>query len=130
MGYDYGFPGALVFLSEKVGLLKKAIGNTVWPCLRSYRETANPHQVHCFPTLISWPRRARVGFDFSTTYGLLGKGFCEVHHLSPLSASDESVTTTFADLAVVCSNCHRILHRSDPMLSIAELAVVVRHGRP
>lgn len=33
------------------------------------------------------------GFDFSATYGLVGEGFCEVHHLSPLSALDESVTT-------------------------------------
>jgi hypothetical protein len=30
MGYDYGSPGALTFLSRKLGLLKKAIGNTVW----------------------------------------------------------------------------------------------------
>lgn len=70
------------------------------------------------------------GFDFSTTYGHLGDGFCEVHHLIPLSASDESVTTTLTDLAVLCSNCHRIIHRSDPMLSVAELSAVVRNGRP
>ena len=30
MGYEYGAPGALTFLSKKLGLLKKAIGNTVW----------------------------------------------------------------------------------------------------
>jgi len=69
------------------------------------------------------------GFDFSTTYGHLGEGFCEVHHLTPLSESGEAVTTTLADLAIVCSNCHRIIHRSDPMLSVAELAKVVRNGR-
>jgi len=70
------------------------------------------------------------GFDFFATYGPLGEGFCEVHHLSPLSASDESVTTTPADLAVLCANCHRVIHRSDPMLSVAELSAVVRNGRP
>jgi HNH endonuclease len=69
------------------------------------------------------------GFDFSVTYGSLGEGFCEVHHLSPLSASNESVKTTLDDLAVVCSNCHRIIHRSDPMLSVAELSKVIRDGR-
>ena len=69
------------------------------------------------------------GFDFSAAYGSIGKGFCEVHHLSPLSASDESVTTTLADLAVLCSNCHRIIHRSDPMLSVAELSAVIRGSR-
>lgn len=70
------------------------------------------------------------GFDFSTTYGSLGDGFCEVHHLVPLSAASESVTTTLDALAVLCSNCHRIIHRSTPMLSVAELAKVVIHGRP
>lgn len=68
-------------------------------------------------------------FDFGAIYGYLGEGFCEVHHLSPLSASDESVTTTLADLAILCSNCHRIIHRSNPMLSVAELSAVVRNGR-
>lgn len=70
------------------------------------------------------------GFDFSAAYGALGEGFCEVHHLVPLSASSESVTTTLNDLAVLCSNCHRIIHRSTPMLSVAELSKVVARGRP
>jgi hypothetical protein len=68
------------------------------------------------------------GFDFSATYGSLGDDFCEVHHLTPLSASRNTVTTTLADLAVLCSNCHRIIHRSEPMLSVAELSEVVRNG--
>lgn len=70
------------------------------------------------------------GFDFSATYGALGEGFCEVHHLIPLSASSAPVTTTLEDLAVLCSNCHRIIHLSAPMLSVAELSKVVSRGRP
>jgi len=70
------------------------------------------------------------GFDFSAAYGALGEGFCEVHHLVPLSASSEPITTTLNDLAVLCSNCHRIIHRSTPMLSVAELSKVVARGRP
>ena len=70
------------------------------------------------------------GFDFSVAYGALGEGFCEVHHLVPLSASTESVTTTLDDLAVLCSNCHRVIHRSTPMLSVVELSKVVTRGRP
>ena len=30
MGYECGSPGLLTFLSKKLGVLKKAIGNTVW----------------------------------------------------------------------------------------------------
>jgi hypothetical protein len=70
------------------------------------------------------------GFDFSATYGVLGEGFCEVHHLVPLSAGTESVTTTLDSLAILCSNCHRIIHRSTPMLSVAELSKVVSRARP
>jgi hypothetical protein len=65
------------------------------------------------------------GFDFSVVYGELGNGFCEVHHIVPLSASSDPVTTTLNDLAVVCSNCHRIIHRSVPMVSIFELSEIV-----
>lgn len=70
------------------------------------------------------------GFDFSATYGAFGEGFCEVHHLVPLSAATESVTTTLEALAILCSNCHRIIHRSIPMLSVAELSKVVSRGHP
>lgn len=241
MGYDYGSPGSLTFLSKKLGLLKKAIGNTVWvvqgtpdgkktaytlcgvyiaesiapqrpssniyvisgtqgmdfvppvplnrlswfPALlrsqnnfslgfnRLNEESAvlalsalqsasgSPSSVAPLPDidfaaavsegghrLVAHLRRERkraiveakkaavlgatgrlscevCGFDFFATYGPVGEGFCEVHHLSPLSASDEFVTTTLADLAVLCSNCHRIVHRSDPMLSVAELATAI-----
>ena len=30
MGREYGAPGELLFLSKKIGLLKQAVGNTVW----------------------------------------------------------------------------------------------------
>ncbi len=61
------------------------------------------------------------GFDFAATYGELGDGFCEVHHLKQLSESDGEVETKLEDLAIVCSNCHRIIHRQDPMLTIEKL---------
>ncbi|MNN33998.1 HNH endonuclease [compost metagenome] len=62
------------------------------------------------------------GFDFKEVYGELGYGFCEVHHLQPLSKCDGVVKTELGDLAIVCSNCHRIIHRTDPMPSISSLA--------
>ncbi len=60
-------------------------------------------------------------FDFAATYGELGNGFCEAHHLKQLSKSDGEVETTLEDLAIVCSNCHRIIHQKDPMLTIEKL---------
>jgi len=60
------------------------------------------------------------GFDFEANYGEYGKGFCEVHHLKPLSQLKSSSNTTLDDLAVICSNCHRIIHRIDPMPTIKQ----------
>ena len=56
--------------------------------------------------------------DFSERYGVLGKGFIEAHHLRPISMLEEGVPVKYdvaADFAVLCSNCHRMIHRSaDP----------------
>lgn len=49
-------------------------------------------------------------FDFNV-YGALGSGFCEVHHRRPLSEATSEVHTSLSDLAVICSNCHRMVHR-------------------
>lgn len=59
------------------------------------------------------------GFDFEAFYGEHGKDYCEVHHLKPLSESDKEIETSLGDLAVVCSNCHRMLHRGGTLKSIA-----------
>jgi Mrr N-terminal domain/HNH endonuclease len=58
------------------------------------------------------------GFDFYEVYGSLGKNFCEVHHKIPISASEIETETRLEDLAIICSNCHRIIHRTKPMLDI------------
>lgn len=59
-------------------------------------------------------------FDFVEKYGQLGHGFCEAHHIIPLSDSNREVETRLEDLAILCSNCHRMIHRTKPMLSIDE----------
>ena len=57
-------------------------------------------------------------FDFSATYG---EDYCEVHHLTPLSDLAEDSETTLDDLAIVCANCHRIIHLYSPPLTIEAL---------
>jgi predicted HNH restriction endonuclease len=51
------------------------------------------------------------GFDFEKAYGELGRGFAEVHHLRPLAHRSGPELTRLSDLAVVCSNCHSMIHR-------------------
>jgi 5-methylcytosine-specific restriction protein A len=52
------------------------------------------------------------GFDFLSRYGTLGEGYAQVHHKLPLSAAPkEGRKVRLQDLAVVCANCHAMIHR-------------------
>ncbi len=67
---------------------------------------------------------AVCGFNFGKTYGSWGQGFAEVHHLIPFfeTGSQHRQTNPQIDLAVVCSNCHRMMHRKKGMtLTVKEL---------
>jgi 5-methylcytosine-specific restriction protein A len=68
-------------------------------------------------------------FDFFEVYGESGKEFCEIHHLVPLHKSDGIIKTKLSDLAVVCSNCHRMLHRAKPMLSVESLKQTIERNK-
>ena len=50
-------------------------------------------------------------FDFAVHYGNRGTEFCDVHRIRALSTLIGKSVTTLNDLAVVCSNCHSIIHR-------------------
>lgn len=54
------------------------------------------------------------GFDFYRKYGKVGEGFIECHHTVPVSEYSQNKTTNLKDIALVCSNCHRMLHRKRP----------------
>ena len=62
------------------------------------------------------------GFDFGKKYGDRGTHFIEAHHKVPLKKLDKlkSTKTRVKDLAMVCANCHRILHRI-PLASVEGL---------
>lgn len=48
-------------------------------------------------------------FDFVETYGIHGLRFIECHHKIPIALGQR--ITNPSDLALVCSNCHRMLHK-------------------
>lgn len=64
-------------------------------------------------------------FDFSEKYGDVGVGFAECHHTRPVSELGDGGRTKLSDLAVLCANCHRMIHRRRPWLSLAELKTIV-----
>lgn len=68
------------------------------------------------------------GFDFGKEYGPRGDGYIEVHHVVPLHAAGES-ETKLSDLALLCSNCHRVIHRSRDWIPVDELREIVRACR-
>lgn len=65
------------------------------------------------------------GFDFKEAYGKLGEGFIEAHHVMPVSELKESTLVRIDDLAMVCANCHRMIHRKRPWLSHTELKTIL-----
>ena len=49
------------------------------------------------------------GFEFIDRYGPIGTGFIEGHHKIPIHKGER--ITKEEDIALVCANCHRMLHR-------------------
>lgn len=57
------------------------------------------------------------GVNFELLYGELGKNYIEAHHLKPLSSlkGERIELDARTDFIVLCSNCHRMIHRyNDP----------------
>ncbi len=68
---------------------------------------------------------AICSFSFLETYGEAGDGYIEAHHVTPISQLSESTIVRPSDLAPVCSNCHGIIHRHKPWLTIEEMKAIV-----
>lgn len=67
------------------------------------------------------------GLDFEDRYGPLGRGFIHVHHEVPLAAIGHGYEVDpIKDLKPVCPNCHAMLHRQEPPLSIYALRKLLR----
>lgn len=67
-------------------------------------------------------------FDFEIAYGMRGHGFAECHHRVPLKDLDGKTPTRLADLAMVCANCHRMLHHQ-PIPTVEQLRAIVEQRR-
>jgi len=65
------------------------------------------------------------GFDFVRGYGELGRGFIEAHHTKPVAELVPNEGVQLKDLLPVCSNCHRMLHRSYPTMDWKQLKRLV-----
>jgi len=60
--------------------------------------------------------------DMGVIYGEIGRGFVHVHHLNPVAGRGGAYKLdAVKDLRPVCPNCHAMLHRENPPLSIEQL---------
>ena len=66
------------------------------------------------------------GFDFAVMYGELGIGFAECHHRLPLASLASRRATRLEDLAILCANCHRMIHKTRPLMSVESFAAALR----
>lgn len=56
------------------------------------------------------------GFNFQNFYGELGANYIEAHHVTPVSETKGQVRRKNLqdDFVVLCSNCHKMIHRLGP----------------
>jgi 5-methylcytosine-specific restriction protein A len=65
---------------------------------------------------------ASCDFDFSERYGDLGEHYIHVHHRIPLGEiKKEYKLDPIKDLVPICPNCHAMIHRTQPALTVEEL---------
>jgi len=67
------------------------------------------------------------GFNFEAHYGERGRDFIEVHHMKPVFPARQASVLPETDMTVVCSNCHRMIHRyHNHVMSVEELKKMLR----
>jgi 5-methylcytosine-specific restriction protein A len=65
-------------------------------------------------------------FDFEAVYGI---EYAEVHHVKPLARQVKPSLTRTSDLALLCANCHRIVHiKGSVVITIEKLREMLRHS--
>lgn len=58
----------------------------------------------------------------------IGRNFIEVHHIVPVhERKEEYVVDPIKDLIPLCSNCHSMIHRRNPVYSPDELKSMLKN---
>lgn len=64
--------------------------------------------------------------NFNDTYGELGENFIHIHHLKPISVAGFGEINAATDLVPVCPNCHAMIHRKSPPLTIETMKKIIK----
>ena len=83
---------------------------------RNRREAISIHGKSCLA----------CGFNFHDRYGELGDEYIVVHHTVPISQmGTDYVVNPAKDLVTLCANCHAMVHRLDPPISVEDLRKIL-----
>ena len=63
------------------------------------------------------------GFNYENHYGKIGHNFIVAHHVKPVSSGPTK--TTLDDIALVCANCHAIIHLKKPPVPISRMRELI-----
>lgn len=64
-------------------------------------------------------------FEFNKAYGIIGKGYIEIHHITPICEYENhtiKLEEAIKNVAPLCANCHRVIHIHKPFLSVEEVS--------
>jgi predicted HNH restriction endonuclease len=61
-------------------------------------------------------------FDFEEKYGKIGVDFIEGHHTIAVSEMSPEHKTKPEEIAMLCSNCHRMVHKKRPWITMEQLS--------
>ena len=66
--------------------------------------------------------------EFKDIYGEIGEKFIEAHHLQPISEIDKDKFEVDLkdDFAVLCSNCHRMIHKLEDPSDLDKLRKIIK----
>jgi hypothetical protein len=67
------------------------------------------------------------GFLFSDFYGDIGRDYIIAHHLNPIASGSRK--STLDDIALVCANCHAMIHSRTPPVGLTDMKrIIAAHG--
>ena len=66
------------------------------------------------------------GLEMGTRYGAVAAGVIQVHHVTPISQLGAGyVIDPVRDLVPLCPNCHAVVHRRNPPLTVREIRLLL-----
>lgn len=119
----FGMVVALIGVEEARSVAGEAEGQAVQSLVTRY-ERKLVNREACIQ--LKGTRCLACGFDFEAAYGPIGANYIEVHHTTMVSQLGAGYRINVeTDLEPLCANCHAMVHRENPPISIQRLQEII-----